>query len=150
MARLGGDEFAVLLAGLGAGGEATRTAERIIRALDAPFRLGGRDVVTATSIGIAVGGAGHVAADLLRDADVALYGAKARGRGRYAVFDATMNVRALERLELEADLRRALRRGEFEVYYQPKVDLATGRLAGLEALVRWRHPVRGVVGPFWG
>jgi len=147
VARLGGDEFAVLLAGLGAGGEATRTAGRIIRALDAPFRLGGRDVVTATSIGIAVGGTGHAAADLLRDADVALYRAKARGRGRYAVFDATMNARALERLELEADLRRALRRGEFEVYYQPKVDLGTGRLAGLEALVRWRHPVRGVVGP---
>jgi len=129
------------------GREATRTAERIIRALDAPFRLGGHDVVTATSIGIAVGGTGHAAVDLLRDADVALYRAKARGRGRYAVFDATMNARALERLELEADLRRALRRGEFEVYYQPKVDLATGRLAGLEALVRWRHPVRGVVGP---
>jgi len=147
VARLGGDEFAVLLAGLGVGREATRTAERIIRALDAPFRLGGHDVVTATSIGIAVGGTGHAAVDLLRDADVALYRAKARGRGRYAVFDATMNARALERLELEADLRRALRRGEFEVYYQPKVDLATGRLAGLEALVRWRHPVRGVVGP---
>ena len=147
VARLGGDEFAVLLAGLGVGREATRTAERIIRALDAPFRLGGHDVVTATSIGIAVGGTGHVAADLLRDADVALYRAKARGRGRYAVFDTAMNARALERLELEADLRRALRRGEFEVYYQPKVDLGTGRLAGLEALVRWRHPVRGVVGP---
>ena len=147
VARLGGDEFAVLLAGLGVGREATRTAERIIRALDAPFRLGGHDVVTATSIGIAVGGTGHAAVDLLRDADVALYRAKARGRGRYAVFDATMNVRALERLELEADLRRALRRGEFEVYYQPKVDLATGHLAGLEALVRWRHPVRGVVEP---
>ena len=147
VARLGGDEFAILLAGLGAGGEATRTAGRIIRALEAPFRLGGRDVVTATSIGIAVGGTGHVAADLLRDADVALYRAKARGRGRYAVFDTAMNARALERLELEADLRRALRRGEFEVYYQPKVDLGTGRLAGLEALVRWRHPVRGVVGP---
>jgi diguanylate cyclase (GGDEF)-like protein len=147
VARLGGDEFAVLLAGLGVGREATRTAGRIIRALDAPFRLGGRDVVTATSIGIAVGGTGHAAADLLRDADVALYRAKARGRGRYAVFDTAMNARALERLELEADLRRALRRGEFEVYYQPKVDLGTGCLAGLEALVRWRHPVRGVVGP---
>jgi len=150
VARLGGDEFAVLLAGRGAEGEATRAAGRIIRALEAPFRLGGRDVATATSIGIAVGATvatATTAGDLLRDADVALYRAKAGGRGRYAVFDAAMNAHALERLELEAELRRGLTRGEFAVYYQPKVELATGRLAGLEALVRWRHPARGLVEP---
>jgi EAL domain-containing protein (putative c-di-GMP-specific phosphodiesterase class I) len=84
---------------------------------------------------------------MLRDADVALYRAKARGRGRYEVFDETMNAQALERLELEADLRQALERGEFRVYYQPKMALASGQLEGMEALVRWEHPRRGLVSP---
>ncbi len=150
VARLGGDEFALLLDGLGEASQAVRTAERVIRALEAPVRLDGHDVVVGASIGIAVGAlvaTATTAADLLREADVALYRAKAGGRGRYAVFDAAMNAHALERLELEAELRRGLERGEFAVYYQPKVELATGRLAGLEALVRWRHPARGLVGP---
>ena len=147
VARLGGDEFAILLSDMAEASQAVRMAERILQALDSPLHLGEHTVVTATSIGIATGAAGGTGADLLRDADVALYRAKTEGHGRYAVFDAAMHAQALERLKLEADLRQALERGEFEVYYQPKVALATGRLAGLEALVRWRHPQRGLVAP---
>ena len=103
--------------------------------------------MTGTSIGIVASAPQHTPADMLRDADVALYRAKARGRGRYEVFDETMNAQALERLELEADLRAALERDEFRVYYQPKMALATGQLEGMEALVRWEHPRRGLVSP---
>jgi diguanylate cyclase (GGDEF)-like protein/PAS domain S-box-containing protein len=147
VARFGGDEFAILMSEMDEPSAALRLAERVIQALDAPFHLDGHDVVTATSIGIVVSAAGHTPADMLRDADVALYRAKARGRGRYEVFDETMNAQALERLELEADLRLALERDEFRVYYQPKMDLASGRLDGMEALVRWEHPRRGLVSP---
>src|SRR5256714_946383 len=147
VARLGGDEFAILLSDLAEASQAVRMAERILQALDSPLHLGEHTVVTATSIGIATGAAGGTGADLLRDADVALYRAKTEGRGRYAVFDAAMHAQALEHLKLEADLRQALERGEFEVHYQPKVALATGRLTGLEALVRWHHPQRGLVAP---
>lgn len=147
VARFGGDEFAVLLADLDDVGMALRAAERIIHALDAPFHLAGHDVVTGTSIGIVINVPAHTPADMLRDADAALYRAKSRGRGRYEVFDETMNAQALERLELEADLRSALERGEFVVYYQPKIALETGNLDGMEALVRWLHPRRGLVSP---
>ncbi len=147
VARFGGDEFAVLLGEMAHGGQAIATAERIIRALAAPFRLGNHDVVIETSIGVVTTTPSATAADVMRDADVALYHAKAAGRGRYDVFDETMKVRALERLELEADLRGALERDEFTVYYQPKIALATGHLAGMEALVRWQSPTRGLVSP---
>ncbi len=147
VARFGGDEFAVLLADLDDVGMALRAAERIIHALDAPFHLAGHDVATGTSIGIVINIPEHTPADMLRDADAALYRAKSRGRGRYEVFDETMNAQALERLELEADLRSALERGEFVVYYQPKIALETGSLDGMEALVRWLHPRRGLVSP---
>jgi diguanylate cyclase (GGDEF)-like protein/PAS domain S-box-containing protein len=147
VARFGGDEFAILLAELADASAAVRLAERIIATLDHPFRLGAHDIATATSIGIVRSTPAHTAADLLRDADVALYQAKAKGRGRYEVFDETMNARAHARLELEAELRLALERGEFVVYYQPKVELATGRFAGMEALVRWQSPRRGLVPP---
>jgi diguanylate cyclase (GGDEF)-like protein len=147
VARFGGDEFAILLSQLDEPSGTLLTAERIIRALDAPFHLEGHDVVTATSIGIVTNTPDHSPADMVRDADAALYRAKAKGRGRYEVFDETMNARALERLELEADLRAALARNEFTVYYQPKINLATGHLEGMEALVRWQHPRRGLVSP---
>ena len=147
VARLGGDEFAVLLPGVQEAAQATPAAERILAALDAPFWIDGREIITAASIGIALSTSLHSSADLLRDADVALYRAKAGGRRRYAVFDETMNARAIERLELETALRGALERAEFEVHYQPKVELASGRLAGMEALVRWRHPQHGLVAP---
>jgi diguanylate cyclase (GGDEF)-like protein/PAS domain S-box-containing protein len=147
VARLGGDEFAILLSDLADASQAVRMAERILQALDTPLRLGEHTVVTVTSIGMVTSTPTHTPQDLLRDADVALYRAKTEGRGRYPVFDAAMHAQAMERLELEADLRQALERGEFEVHYQPKVALATGRLAGLEALVRWRHPQRGLVPP---
>src|SRR5256714_560071 len=147
VARFGGDEFAILLGEVDEVSMTLRTAERIIQALDAPFHLDGHDVVTATSIGIVTSTPQHTPPDMLRDADVALYRAKNRGRGRYEVFDETMNAQALERLELEADLRGALERGEFTVYYQPKIALATGRVEGMEALGRWQHPRRGLVSP---
>jgi diguanylate cyclase (GGDEF)-like protein/PAS domain S-box-containing protein len=147
VARFGGDEFAILLGEVDEASTMLRVAESVIEVLDAPFRLNGHDVVTPTSIGIVASTPQYTPADMLRDADVALYRAKAKGRGRYEVFDETMNAQALERLELEADLRTALERGEFTVYYQPKVALATGRLAGMEALVRWQHPRRGLIVP---
>ncbi len=147
VARLGGDEFAILLDEPVDATAAARLAARITQALAVPVRVGGHDVVTLTSIGIVTSTRGCAAAALMRDADVALYRAKAQGRGRYAVFDATMDARPLERLELEGELRVALERGEFTVYYQPKMELATGRLAGMEALVRWQSPTRGLVVP---
>jgi diguanylate cyclase (GGDEF)-like protein len=147
VARLGGDEFAILLGEVAEPSTALHMAERIIQTLTAPFRLDGHDIVTATSIGIATSTPTQTPAEMLRDADAALYRAKAKGRGRYEVFDETMNAQALERLELEADLRAALERGEFMVYYQPKIALATGRVEGLEALVRWQHPRRGLITP---
>jgi predicted signal transduction protein with EAL and GGDEF domain len=124
---------AILMSDLVGASQAGRTAERILQALDTPLRLGEYTVVTATSIGIVTSTPTPTPQDLLRDADVALYRAKTQGRGPYAVVDAAMHARILERLELEADLRQALERGEFEVHHQPKVALATGRLTGMEA-----------------
>jgi diguanylate cyclase (GGDEF)-like protein/PAS domain S-box-containing protein len=147
IARLGGDEFTVLLEDADADA-AAQVAERIAQHLQSPIRLAEREVVVGTSVGIAVRtGPEDRPDDLLRDADAAMYAAKQRGRGTYAVFDAGMRERAWERLELEADLRRALARGEFRVFYQPIVDLATGAVAEVEALVRWEHPERGLVPP---
>jgi diguanylate cyclase (GGDEF)-like protein/PAS domain S-box-containing protein len=148
VARLGGDEFTVLLEDLSDARDAARVAERIIAALRAPFTIGGREVVISASIGIAHGaGEGEQAIDLWRNADIAMYRAKQAGKGRYEVFDRQMGHQALERLALEADLRRAIERREFSLVYQPKVELATGRIVGVEALVRWLHPERGVVPP---
>ncbi len=144
-ARLGGDEFVVLLEDVRSTDEAVAVAERITGALRPPFAVGDREVAVSASIGIVLG---HAAAEeLLRNADVAMYRAKAQGSGRFAVFDASMRDDVLERLELEADLRRARDRGELEVHYQPIVALRDGSLAGFEALARWRHPARGLVPP---
>ncbi|MFL5885067.1 MAG: putative bifunctional diguanylate cyclase/phosphodiesterase [Thermoleophilaceae bacterium] len=144
-ARLGGDEFAVLLEGETSASDAVRVARRIDDALRAPFTLHDREVTVTASIGIASGDGS--AQDLLRDADVAMYRAKARGRGRYEVFEPGMHAEILQRLELEADIQRALDRDEFVLHYQPIVELGSERIVGLEALVRWMHPQRGLVPP---
>jgi Amt family ammonium transporter len=148
LARLGGDEYAVLVVG---GGEAAAhvVAARLLEALAAPFAVEGRDTYLSVSIGIAVADSeGARAADLLREAAIALDVAKADPSGRVAVFVPAMSDVSLERLELETDLRRALARDEIEVYYQPLIDLRTGLVAGHEALARWRHPTRGLLGPY--
>ena len=147
-ARFGGDEFTVLLENVTDVTEAVRVADNIMRALLVPFVLESREVFVTTSIGIVLGTSGRERpTDLLRNADVALYRAKANGKATYEMFDALLNVQALERLDLEADLRRAIERREFAVHYQPQLELQTGSLAGWEALVRWMHPERGPMPP---
>ena len=147
VARLGGDEFVFLLEDTDLD-SASYVAERISEELRAPFSLGGRSFFVTASIGIAVGGTnGKRAADLLRDADLAMYRAKHSGKAGHAVFEEAMNARALERLELEHGLRQALERNELVVHYQPEVSLATGRIVGFEALVRWQHPERDLLLP---
>jgi diguanylate cyclase (GGDEF)-like protein/PAS domain S-box-containing protein len=148
VARLGGDEFAVLLDDVRDVRDATRVADRILTELSMPFHLGGNEVFTAASIGIALSSGGYESPeDILRDADAAMYRAKLDGRCRYEVFDRKMHERAVRTLQVETDLRRALERCEFRVHYQPIIDLGSGRIAGLEALLRWEHPIRGLVPP---
>ena len=148
VARTGGDEFAVILDGVGDPREATVVADRIQKALHVPFDLDGEQVYATVSIGIAPLDGGYRSAGvLLRDADTAMNRAKALGRDGYAVFDQAMHDRAVAALQLENDLRRALEAREFAVHYQPIVELAGGRIAGFEALVRWNHPKRGLVLP---
>jgi len=146
-ARLGGDEFAVLLEDLGSAADATGLADRLIAALQQPFTVADREVFIGASIGIALDGLGSNSDQLLRNADIAMYTAKRRGRGRYEIFQPEMHAAAVERLEIEADLRGALDRGELTLQYQPIVALDTGRISGVEALVRWRHPERGLLLP---
>ncbi len=147
-ARLGGDEFVVLIEDITDVNDASRVAERIAEALRAPFYVAEHEVYTSASIGIAVSTTtGDRPDDLLRDADAAMYRAKHRGGSHYQVFDKRMNQRALEHLELETDLRRAIERDEFLLVYQPIVGLATRQAVGVEALLRWRHPQRGHVSP---
>jgi diguanylate cyclase (GGDEF)-like protein len=147
--RLGGDELVVLAEGASLAGGPQLIAERVIDALDAPFELEGLErspLRITASIGIA-SGARAKAEDLLRDADIALYEAKAGGRNRYAVFRQEMHAAAHDRLALEVDLRQAVEAGEFALVYQPTFDLADGRVNGVEALLRWRHPSRGLLAP---
>ena len=148
LARLGGDEFTILVDDIGDASDATRVADRIQHELAQPFNLGGHEVFTSASIGIALSASGYQAADdLLRDADIAMYRAKALGKARYEVFDTAMHAHAKALLELETDLRRAVERAEFQLLYQPLVTLDTGRITGFEAVVRWEHPARGTIGP---
>lgn len=147
VARIGGDEFTILLEEVTLD-EAALAAERIFEKLGAPFYLEGCEVFVTTSIGIAVSEQGKDRPDdLLRNADVAMYEAKNKGKARYKVFHPVMNTRAWERLQMETDLRHALERDELTVYYQLIVDLATGKPAEVEALIRWIHPQRGLVSP---
>jgi diguanylate cyclase (GGDEF)-like protein len=146
-ARLGGDEFTILLEGVDMR-DATRVAERVAEALRAPFDLEERQIFTSASIGIVLNTTNQdEPANLLRNADLALYQAKGSGKASYTVFDPGMSTHALEHLELGNDLRQALERDEFKVYYQPKVLLETGKILGAEALVRWEHPERGLLLP---
>jgi diguanylate cyclase (GGDEF)-like protein/PAS domain S-box-containing protein len=147
VARLGGDEFVFLLEDTDVAG-AVRVAERVSEELRAPFSLSGRQLFVTASVGVSVGGLdGKHAADLLRDADLAMYRAKHSGKARYALFEEVMNARALERLETEHGLRRALEHEEFVVRYQPNVRISSGEIVGFEALVRWEHPERGLLLP---
>jgi diguanylate cyclase (GGDEF)-like protein/PAS domain S-box-containing protein len=148
LARLGGDEFAILLKNIHDASDAIRVADRVLNLLRQPFALRGQDVYVPTSVGIALSASGYERPeDVLRDADTAMYRAKRRGKGRYELFDAAMHAEAVALLTLENDLRRAIDRGEFEVYYQPVIALTTGKITGFEALLRWNHPTRGVVLP---
>jgi diguanylate cyclase (GGDEF)-like protein/PAS domain S-box-containing protein len=148
VARFGGDEFAILLEGLESLDEATRIAERLSQTVSAPINLSGYEVFTSASIGIALCATGLDRPEyLLRNADVAMYRAKGGGAARYEVFDRAMHAQALARLQLETDLRRAVGRGEFRLHYQPIVSLTSGRIAGVEALLRWSHPERGLIAP---
>jgi len=173
VARIGGDEFTILLEDVQAGPQggcpdAAGVAERIHNELALPFNLAGQEVFTSASIGIAFGiktdpeGRGYPAGsyeqpeDILRDADAAMYRAKALGKARHEVFDVTMHTQALANLQLENDLRRAIERQEFQVYYQPIVSLldlseplpeASPKITGFEALARWQHPERGLISP---
>ena len=150
IARLGGDEFAVLIEDGADPARTAATADRLLAALSEPFPGEGADeqVRITASVGIATGAAGqHDAAELLRHADVAMYAAKDAGKGRSAVFAPDMDSAIIGQLQVKAELARAVERGEFTVHYQPTVELATGRLAGVEALVRWQHPERGLVPP---
>jgi diguanylate cyclase (GGDEF)-like protein/PAS domain S-box-containing protein len=147
VARLGGDAFVLLLDHLHDPSEACRVAHRIQDALAKPVRVAGQDLYPSASIGIALARQGARADELLRDADTAMYRAKALGRARHVVFDTTMHARAVALLAMESDLRRALERDELRVWYQPVVRLRDGRLKGFEALARWEHPQRGLVSP---
>jgi diguanylate cyclase (GGDEF)-like protein/PAS domain S-box-containing protein len=146
VARLGGDEFAVLLEGASEP-VCLDTANRLLQQLTRGFTVEGKEVFTGASIGVAVAEPGTTIDELIGRADVAMYVAKAEGRKRVVRFESHMRERATERLLLEADLRKALDQGELSVHYQPQVDLQTGEVLGAEALLRWTHPIRGIIPP---
>ena len=148
VARFGGDEFAILLGEVGDVSDAVLVAERVLEALQRPFSVEQQELFASASVGIALASPQHDGPDqLLRNADLALYQAKANGKARYEVFDAFMRTRTLEQLRLETDLRGVLERGELRVYYQPIFDLHRNSITGFEALLRWQHPERGLIPP---
>lgn len=148
LSRLSGDEFGILLPNVQDASDAIRVADRILGQLRHPLALRDQDVYTSISVGITWSDLGYERTeDILRDADTAMHRAKRRGKGRYELFDVDMHAEAVAQLTLESDLRRAIERGEFQVYYQPVIDLVGGQLSGFEALLRWNHPTRGLVLP---
>ena len=147
-ARLGGDEFAVLLEEATSEADAEEVAGRVLESLRQPYEVGGKEVVISASAGLAFDKGGTETTEvLLRNADLAMYRAKGLGRNRYESFEPGMHADVVERLDLEADLRRAVERHEFVLQYQPIMDLQDGSVAGVEALVRWQHPERGLLAP---
>lgn len=148
LARLGGDEFTILLEDIRDVNDATLVAERLIREITRPFHLSGHEIFASASVGISISATGYEhAADLLRDADTAMYRAKSHGKSRHEIFDPAMRDHAIARMQLETDLRRAVDNREFLLYYQPVVSLSDWRIIGFEALIRWQHPTRGLVFP---
>ena len=148
IARQGGDEFTVLLGDLSQAQEATKVARRILEALSQPFNLNGNEIVMSASIGIAVYRLdGNDAESLLKNADAAMHYAKEQGKNNYQYYNDKMNTSAFQKMTLESNLHKALERDEFSLYYQPKIDVASGSTIGVEALIRWRHPDLGLVSP---
>jgi diguanylate cyclase (GGDEF)-like protein/PAS domain S-box-containing protein len=148
VSRLGGDEFVVLLSEVAHTGDAAISAKKVLTALTAPHRVAQHEVAVTASIGLSIYPAdGQDAETLIKNADLAMYQAKQSGRNNYQFFRASMNARFADRQSLEQDLRYALERKEFELHYQPKIDLKTGAITGAEALLRWQHPDRGLVFP---
>jgi diguanylate cyclase (GGDEF)-like protein/PAS domain S-box-containing protein len=140
IARLGGDEFVIVLRDIEGITAAVRQAQRAVDAFHSPVQFDEHDIYTTTSIGVALSTSDSTSSDLLREADTALYLAKGRGRDKVGVFSASLRVAATERLQVEADLQPALERGQFAVWYQPQIDLRTGEVVAVEALLRWHHP----------
>jgi diguanylate cyclase (GGDEF)-like protein len=148
LARFGGDEFVVLMPLMGRAEDAAKVAQKIIDVMSAPALIAGREITATPSVGIAIYPTDAPDAEaLVKNADVAMYRAKDEGRAGYRFYAPAMNARTLEMLEMETALRRALQQSEFLMHYQPLVDVATGSIYGLEALLRWRHPLQGVIGP---
>ena len=145
IARMGGDEFAIVQVALSHASDASALAQRIVTAISEPYDIDGHQVVTGTSVGIAVAPTDGTTADqLIKNADLALYRAKGDGRGTFRFFQPGMDAKLQARRALEQELRKALTTGEFELYYQPVIDLASNRISGFEALIRWRHPEKAV------
>ena len=148
VARLAGDEFTITLVALNSPQDAAKVARRILTEMTQPFNLDGRDIIVTTSIGIALYPEdGEQADDLLKSADTAMYQAKEMGKNTYQFFTQEMNATTIEKLSMESELRQALNRDQFVLYYQPKIDIQTGRITGAEALIRWQHPQWGLVPP---
>ncbi|MFQ5488140.1 MAG: putative bifunctional diguanylate cyclase/phosphodiesterase [Gammaproteobacteria bacterium] len=146
--RLGGDEFIILVPEINDTSDAIHLAAHLLKRLKQAIRIFGHEVFTTASIGITLSSRDdHCAAEILRDADIAMYFAKAQGKSRYAVFDRSMHENAVAQLQLENDLRRALENDEFILYYQPIVSMKSGTISGFESLIRWRHPVKGLISP---
>ncbi len=148
LARLGGDEFAIIASRLGGARDSAALADRLVAVLAEPFELDGHHIVVGTSVGVAAApDDGMDADDLLKNADMALYRAKLDGRGRVRFFEAQMDIELRARRAMERELRRALNNGEFELFFQPLIDTVTRHVTGFEALLRWRHPERGLIAP---